>query len=197
MIIGIVAAAFVAATGVLLFEVLHTPAGVERETQTRQNKIYSRTRAITHAKPAEVIRLLQTDWSWWKKARAEQMKDLGDGRKEFVFHPSRFFNILELPTTILMRLEPVDTLADGGKRIRATVTGDFDGTAEYTARPGADGTVIELAWCGVEVRGSLSLMPIQMVAAVHCWRERLGIEGLRDRLESIRRDTGRDPRLDN
>jgi len=54
MIIGIVAVALVAVTGALLFEVLHTPAGVERETQTRQRRIYSRTRTITHARPDDV-----------------------------------------------------------------------------------------------------------------------------------------------
>ena len=157
MIVGIVAV-----TGALLFEVLHTPAGVERETQIRQRRIYSRTRTATHARPDEVIRLLQTDWSWWKKARAEEMKDLGDGRRELLLHPNRFFNVLELPTTLRLRLEPVETLADG-----------------------------------VEVRGSLSLMPLQMVAAVHSWRERLGVEGLRDRLKAIRPETAPDPGWDN
>ena len=96
-----------------------------------------------------------------------------------------------------LRLEPVETLADGGKRIRAILTGDFDGTAEFMARPAANGTVIEFAFCGVEVRGSLSLMPLQMVAAVHSWRERLGVEGLRDRLKAIRPETAPDPGWDN
>ena len=101
------------------------------------------------------------------------------------------------PTTLLVRLEPVETLADGGKRIHATLTGDFDGPAEYTARPAANDTVIEFAFCGVEVRGSLSLMPFRLVAAIHFWRERLGVEGLRDRLKAMYPETARDPRLDN
>jgi hypothetical protein len=147
-------------------------------------RIYSKTRTLVDASPDEVVRLLQTDWSWWKKSRAEPMNDLGNGLKEFVFHPMRFFNIIEAPTAFRIRFERIETLADGGKCIHASITGDFEGPAEYTARPSTGGTMVELAWCGAEVRGVLKSMPVALIAAVHCWRERIGAQGLRDRFRS-------------
>jgi hypothetical protein len=178
--------ALILVMGVMLVEMLRTPAGIERKHSIEQGRIFSRTRTLTEASPDEVVRLLQTDWSWWKKARAEEMRDLGGGRREFVFHPMRFLNLIEMPTSFLVRFERIESLDDGGKRIQATLLGDFDGRAEYTARPESRGTVVELAWCGVEVRSVLRHMPIALVAATHCWRERLGVEGLRDRLASRR-----------
>ncbi len=175
---------FLLLMGVLLFEMLRTPAGVERESRIEQHRIFSKTRTVAKASLEEAVRALQSDWSWWSKARAGKMKDLGNGLKEFVFQPISFFNFITMPTAMLVRFERVESLPDGGKRIHATLTGDFDGRAEYTARPGPGGTAVELAWCGTEVRGALRFMPVALVAAVHCWRERLGVEGLRDRLQS-------------
>jgi hypothetical protein len=183
----IVVAVFLLGMGILLFEMLRTPAGIEREHTIEQGRISSRTRTITEASPDEFIRLLQTPWSWWERARAEPMKDLGNGLKEFVFHPVRYFNLIEQPTSCRIRFESIENLPDGGKRLHATLAGDFDGRAEYTARPGPGGTVVELAWCDAEVRGALRYMPIALVAAIHCWRERLGVQGLRARLASLRR----------
>jgi hypothetical protein len=191
MIAVTVIAVFIVGMGVLLFEVLRLPSGIEREHSVRQHKIFSRTRTITHSGSDEVLRLLQTDWSWWKGARAEEIKDLGEGRKEFLFHPLRFFDLFELPAKFLVRLQRIETLADGGKRIHAALTGDFEGPAEYTARPSGSGTIIELAWCGTEVKGVLRFMPLAAVAAVHNWRERLGVEGLRDRLKKVYPEVGR------
>ncbi len=182
----IVAAVVILVMAVMFFEMMRTPAGIEREHHIEQRKIFSRTRIVTKAPVDEVIRLLQTDWSWWRRARAEKMKDLGDGRKEFVFHPMRYLGLIEVPTAFLVRFERTEKLPDGGVRIEATLTGDFDGRAEYLARPGKDGTIVELAWCGAEVRNIFRFAPIAMVASIHCWRERLGIEGLRDRLKSVR-----------
>ncbi len=178
IIVGIV----VLVVGITWFEMLRTPAGIEREHRIEQRKIVSRTRTMTNASPDEFVRLLLTDWSWWKRARAEQMKDTENGLKEFVFHPIRFFDLIELPTTFLVRFEGIENLSDGGKRIHATLTGDFDGRAEYTARPGPDGTVAELAWTGAEVQSVLKYLPIAVMAAIHGWRERLGAQGLRERL---------------
>lgn len=182
----VVVAVVILLMAVMLIEMLRTPAGIEREHHTEQRKIFSRTRTVTTASPEEVIRLLQTDWSWWKKARAEKMKDLGDGRKEFLFHPVRYFNVIEVPPVFAVRFERTEPLPGGGARICATLTGDFVGPAEYSARPGTGGTVVELAWCGAEVRSVLRFAPMALVAAIHCWRERLGLQGLRDRLESHR-----------
>jgi hypothetical protein len=179
-----VVAVFMLVMGVMLFEMQRTPAGIEREHRIEQGRIFSRTRAVTRASPDEFLRLLQTDWSWWRRARAETMRDLGEGRREFFFHPIRFLNLIEAPTKFLVRFDRIETLADGGRRIDATLIGDFNGPAEYTARPGSGGTIVELAWCGAEVRGVLTFAPITLVAAIHCWRERLGMEGLRDRLTS-------------
>ena len=182
----IVVAVFIVVMAVMFFEMLRTPEGIEREHRIEQHKIFSSTRTVTAATPDEVIRLLQTDWSWWKRARAETMKDLGEGRKEFYFHPIRYFGLIEVPPVFLVRFERIESLADGGKRIHATLTGDFDGRAEYSARPGPAGTIVELAWCGAEVRSVLRFAPITLVTWIHCWRERLGAQGLRDRLESTR-----------
>ncbi len=112
------------------------------------------------------------------------MKDLGDGRKEFVFHPMRFFDLIQNPTHFLVRFERMEKLPDGGMRIHASLKGDFDGLAEYVARPGKGGTIVELAWCGAEVKNINRFAPTALVAAIHCWRERIGIEGLRDRLKA-------------
>jgi hypothetical protein len=180
----IVVALLILGAGIALYEMLRTPAGIEREHRIEQGRIFSKTRTVTDASPDQVLRLLQTDWSWWRRARAESMKDLGDGRKEFIFHPVRYFNLLEMPPAFLVRFDRIERLADGGRRIEATLSGDFDGPAEYSARPGPGGTVVELAWCGAEVRSVLRFAPIRLVSAIHCWRERLGIEGLRDRLKS-------------
>ena len=171
---------------VLLFEMLHIPAGIEQEHHVEKGKIFSRTRAMTDAPPDEAARLLQTDWSWWKRARADKMKDLGDGRKEFLFHPMRFFNFIEDPTSFLVRFERIEMLPDAGVRIHATLNGDFDGRAEYIARPASGGTVVELAWCGAEVRNIFRFAPTALVASIHCWREKLGMEGLLERLKSER-----------
>lgn len=170
--------------GVVLFQMLHMPAGIKGEHHIEQHKIFSRTSAVVHASPDEAFRLLHNDWSWWNRGRAGTMTDLGDGRKQFDFHPIRFFNLIEVPPAFIVRFERVETLPDGGKRIHATLTGDFDGPAQYTARPGPEGTMVELAWCGAEVRGVLKSAPIALVTAIHCWRERLGVQGLRKRLES-------------
>lgn len=180
----VVVAILVAGMGVMLFQMLHLPAGIEREHRIEKGRIFSKTSAVIDVPRDEAIRLLQNDWSWWGKARAAKMTDLGDGRKEFVFHPIRFFNLIEVPPAFVVRLERPETLADGGKRIQATLRGDFDGRAEYTARPGPDGTIVELAWCGAEVRSVLRHAPIGLVTAIHCWRERLGMQGLRERLQS-------------
>jgi hypothetical protein len=174
---------FVVVMGLMFYSMLRTPAGVEREHQTEGGRIFSSTRAVTRASPDEVIRLLLTDWSWWNRARAEKMKDLGDGRKEFVFHPVRFLNLIPSPPSFVVRLERVEDLPEGGKCVHATLRGDFEGPAEYSARLGKGGTMIELAWRGAEVRSILRFAPIWLVCAVHCWRERIGMEGLRNRLE--------------
>ncbi len=182
----IVVAVVILVMAVMFFEVLRLPAGIEREQHIEQRKIFSRTRTVTDASPEEASRLMQSDWSWWKRARAEKMKDLGDGRKEFFFHPMRFLNLIEDPTHFLVRFERIEKLPDGGVCIHGTLTGHFDGRTEYTARPGSGGTIIELAWCGGEVRNLYRFAPTAMVAAIHCWRERLGVQGLRERLKSIR-----------
>lgn len=182
----VVFAVFVLVMGVMLFEMLRAPAGMEREHRIEQRRIFSSTRTVTAATPDEVIRLLQTDWSWWKRARAENMKELGDGRKEFLFHPVRYFGLIEVPPVFLVRFERMESLADGGKRIHASLSGDFVGPAEYSARPGPAGTVVELGLRGVEVRSVLRFVPIALVTSIHCWRERLGAQGLRDRLGSMR-----------
>jgi len=182
-----VVAVVIAATGVVLFQMLRTPAGIEREHHVENRRIFSRTSAVVDAPPDEVIRLLQTDWSWWGSARAESMTDLGDGRKQFVFHPIRFLNFIEVPPAFVVRFERTETLAGGGTRIHATLTGDFDGRSEYTVRPGPGGTIVELAWCGAEVRSVLRHAPIALVTAIHCWRERLGVQGLRRRLATAGR----------
>jgi len=184
-----VVAVVILVMAVMLIQMLRVPAGIEREHHIEQGKIFSRTRIVTAASPDEVIRLLQTDWSWWRKARAEKMKDLGGGRKEFLFHPVRYFNLIEVPPVFLVRFERIETLPDSGVRIHASLIGDFDGRAEYSARPGNGGTIVELAWCGAEVRSILRFAPIALVSAIHCWRERLGAEGLRDRLKSQRSGT--------
>ena len=96
----IVAAVVVLLASIIFFEMLRVPAGIERECRIEAHKIFSRTRTVTGGSLEEVVRLLETDWSWWKKARAASMQDLGDGRKEFLFHPIRFFDlILELQET--------------------------------------------------------------------------------------------------
>jgi hypothetical protein len=182
----IVVAVVVLVFAVMLFQMRHLPTGIEREHRIEHGKIFSTTRTVTSAPTDEVIRLLQTDWSWWDRAHAEKMKDLGDGRKEFFFHPIRYFNLIQVPPVFLVRFERTERLPDGGVRIHATLTGDFDGPAEYTARPGNGGTIVELAWCGAEVRSVLRFAPISLVAAIHCWRERLGVEGLRDRLRAAK-----------
>lgn len=181
----IVVAVFIVLMGVMLFEMLRTPAGIEREHHIDHGRIFSTTRTVTAAPPDAVLRLLEGDWSWWKKARAERFKDLGGGREEFYFHPVRYFGLIEVPPVFLVRFERIESLPDGGKRIHASLTGDFDGRAEYTARPGPTGTIVELAWCGAQVRSVLRFAPISLVTCIHCWRERLGIEGLRDRLRSV------------
>ncbi len=180
----IVIAVFILVMCIMVFEVLRTPAGIEREHHLEGRKIFSRTRTVTNAPLGEVIRLLQNDWSWWNKAHAGPMKDLGAGRKEFIFHPMRFFNLIQDSTSMTVRFERIETLPDSGIRIQASLTGDFEGKAEYIARPGPAGTVVELAWCGAEVRNIFRFAPTEMVAAIHCWRERLGMQGLRARLES-------------
>jgi hypothetical protein len=180
----IVVAILIIAMTSMLFEMRRTPPGIERMHHVEQHRIFSRTSTVTDATPAEAIRLLRTDWSWWTRARAETMTDLGDGRTEFVFHPVRFLDLIEVPPSFVVRMEPTETLPDGGLRIPATLAGDFAGRAEYTARPGPGGTVVELAWCGAEVRSVLRNAPIALVAAVHCWRERIGVQGLRARLAS-------------
>ena len=182
----IVVAVVVVVMGAMLFQMLRTPAGIEREHHIEQRRIFSKTSTVVAAPVADVVRLLENDWSWWKKAHAGEMTDLGDGRKEFIFHPIRFLDVFQGPPAFRIRFERTETLADGGRRIHATLTGDFDGRAEYTVRPGPGGTVVELAWCGAEVRSALKYAPIALVAAVHCWRERLGVQGLRERLASSR-----------
>lgn len=180
----ITAAAVIVVMAVIVFEVLRLPAGIEREHHIEQGKIFSRTRTVVAAPPDEVVRLLQTDWSWWKRAHAGPMKDLGEGRKEFTFHPMRFLNLIQDPTHFLVRFECTEYLADGGVRVSASLTGDFDGRSEYIVRPGKDGTVVELAWCGTEVRNIYRFSPTAIVAAIHCWRERLGAQGLREHFAS-------------
>jgi len=81
----IVVAVFIVVMAVMFFRNAPHARGIEREHRIEQHKIFSSTRTVTAATPDEVIRLLQTDWSWWKRARAETMKDLGEGRKEFYF----------------------------------------------------------------------------------------------------------------
>ena len=169
--------------GVTFHGILRVGRGIEQEHRIERGKIYSRTWSLTDASIDEAVRLLQTDWSWWKNARAEKTRDLGDGRKEFMFHPVRFFNIIEGPPAFLVRFERTEDLADGGRRIHATLVGDFCGTAQYSARPGVGGTLIEMGWCGAEVRGVLRCLPVTVLAAIHCWREWLGIKGLRARLQ--------------
>jgi hypothetical protein len=171
------------ATGVVVLGIAHAAGGIEQEHRIEKGKIYSRTWTLTDAPLEEAVRLLQTDWSWWKKARAGEIREIG-GRKQFAFHPICFFNVIQVPPAFFVRFERTEDLAGGGKRIHATLAGDFCGPAEYTARPGVGGTVVELAWCGAEVRSVLRFMPTALVAAIHCWRERLGVEGLRDRLGS-------------
>ncbi len=183
-ILLIVVAVVVLATAVMFVEMLRLPAGITREHRIEQGKIFSTTSAVVHASPQEALQLLQTDWSWWKRGRAGKMTDAGDGRKQFLFHPVCFFGLLAGPPAFVVRFERVENLPDGGGRIHATLAGDFDGPAQYTVRPGPGGTTVELEWCGAEVRSVLRFAPIAMVSAVHCWRERLGVEGLRDRLES-------------
>ncbi len=180
----IVVAAVTLVFAVMLIEMLRVPAGIEREHSIEQGKIFSRTRTVTKASVDEVVRLLQTDWSWWRKARAEKMKDLGGGRKEFFFHPVRYLDFIEVPPVFLVRFERIEKLPDGGVRIHASLTGDFEGRTEYIVRPTSGGTAVELAWCGAEVKNVFRFAPISMVAAMHCWRERIGIQGLRDRLKS-------------
>ena len=182
----VVFAGFVLAMGVLLFEMLRSPAGMQREHRIERRRIFSSTRTVVAATPDEVIRLLQTDWSWWKRARAENMKDLGDGRQEFLFHPVRYFGLIEVPPVFLVRFERVESLADGGRRIHASLSGDFVGRAEYSARPGPAGTVVELCLRGVEVRSVLRFVRIALITSMHCWRERIGVQGLRGRLGSMR-----------
>ncbi len=180
----IIIALLVVVMGVMMFQMSYTPAGIEREHHVEDRRIFSRTSAVVDVPPEEVVRLLQADWSWWKKAHAEPMKDLGGGLKEFVFHPVRYFDLIQVPPAFLVRFERIETLPGGGTRIHATLTGDFDGRAEYSARPGPGGTVVELAWSGVEVRSVLKNAPIALVTAIHCWRERIGMQGLRRRLQS-------------
>ncbi len=175
---------FIVGMAAMFIEMLRVPAGIEREHHIEQGKIYSRTSTVTEAPIDEVVRLLQGHWSWWKRARAEKMRDLGDGRKEFVFHPVRYFDFIEVPPAFLVRFERTEKLPDGGVRIYASLVGDFDGKAEYTVRPSTGGTLVELAWCGAEVKSILRFAPIALVAAIHCWRERLGVEGLRALLKS-------------
>ncbi len=180
----IVVIVLVVVMGLMFFSMVRTPDGVEREHQIREgDRIFSRTRTVTSASPDEVVSLLMTDWSWWNKGRAEPMKDLGNGQKEFVFHPIYFLNVIPSPPAFIVKLVGVEDLPDGGKRIRATLSGDFEGPAEYSARPGKGGTVVELAWCGAQVRSILRFAPIRLVCAIHCWRERIGLEGLRKRLK--------------
>ena len=183
----VVVVVLVVAMGVMLFQMLRTPAGIEREHRIENRRIFSKTSAVVDVPPDEVIRLLENDWSWWRSARAEKMTDLGGGRKQFVFHPIRFFNLFEGPPAFVVRFERTETLAGGGTRIHATLTGDFDGRSEYTVRPGPGGTIVELAWCGAEVRSVLRHAPIALVTAIHCWRERLGVQGLRRRLATAGR----------
>jgi len=185
IVIVVVAVAVVVLVG-MAFEMWRVPDGIQRERHVEGLRISSRTRSVTSASPDEALRLLQTDWSWWHRARAEPMKELDAGRKEFWFHPNRFLNVIEAPPAILVRFDRVERLAGGGACIHATLTGDFDGRAEYTARPGGDGTIIELAWVRAEVRSVLRFMPVALVAAIHCWRERIGVQGLRRRLETGR-----------
>lgn len=181
VVVAVVVTVVVAA---MVVEMLRTPAGIERQHRTEKRKIFSSTRTVIDATPDEVMRLLQSDWSWWKRARAEKMTDLGDGRKEFSFHPVRFLNLIETPPAFSVRFDSTETLPDAGKRIKATLKGDFEGHAEYTARPGPAGTIVELGWNGVEGRNLFRLPPAALTAWVHCWRERLGVQGLRDRLNS-------------
>jgi len=172
--------------GGMAFEMWRTPAGIVRERLVEGRRISSRTSTVTSASPDEALRVMQGEWSWWHRARAEPMQVLDGGRKELRFHPIRFFNVLECPPAFLVRFERVEHLAGGGACIHATLTGDFDGGAEYTARPGSAGTIIELAWVRAEVRSILRFMPTAWIAAIHCWRERIGVQGLRRRLETGR-----------
>ncbi len=176
-------AVVVIALGGLTYEALRTPAGIERERYVKDGRIFTRTRTRTRATPDDVVRLLQTDWSWWRRARAEPMQDLGNGEKAFTFHPLGF-RLFEFPTSLQIKLERVEARPDGSRRIPARLTGDFDGRAEYTAWPTDGGSIVELAWSDVAVKGIWRFNPVWMVGAVHHWRERLGIEGLRDRLNA-------------
>lgn len=191
----VIAAVVILGVAAMIVEMLRTPAGIEREHRTEKRKIFSSTKTLVDATPDEVIRLLQSDWSWWKRARAEKMTELGDGRKEFIFHPVRILNLIETPPAFSVRFDSTETLPDAGKRIHATLKGDFDGHAEYTARPGPAGTIVELAWSGVEGRNLFSFPPATLTAWIHCWRERLGAQGLRDRLNSGRSGTQPNSRL--
>jgi hypothetical protein len=182
----VIAVVVVLVLGGMAFEMWRTPAGIERERLIEGRQISSRTRTVTSASTEEALRLMQADWSWWHQARAEPMKDLGDGRKQFCFHPIRLLNVFEGPPAILIQFERVERLTDGGTCIHATLSGDFVGRAEYSARPGPNGTIIELAWVRAEARNVLRLLPVFCLAAIHCWRERIGIEGLRRRLETGR-----------
>ncbi len=183
-VVLIVAAVLVLGMAVMFVEMARLPAGITREHRVEQRRIFSKTSAVVHASPEDALHLLQTHWSWWKRARAGEMTDAGDGRTQFLFHPVCFFGLLGGPPAFVVRFDRTENLAGGGARIHATLTGDFDGRAEYTVRPGPGGTTVELAWCGAEVRSVLRFAPIALVAAVHCWRERIGVQGLRDRLES-------------
>lgn len=178
----IVGAVFIIVVALAFLEIYRTPAGIERDHRIERGRIFSSTRATTKATPEEVIRLLQTDWSWWRRARVEPMKDLGEGRKEFRFHPVRLLGLIETPPVILVHFDRVETLPDGGRRICASLSGDFDGRAEYSARPGPGATIVEMAWHDVERRNMFRFQPAWLVEAVHGWRERVGIQGLRDRL---------------
>jgi hypothetical protein len=178
-VLAIVAVALAFSLCVLGYEMLRVPTGIERLSHIAGGRIYSRTSAVVNADQEKIIRFMHHDWSWWKKSRAEAAKDLGDGRKEFYFYPVCFLNILKVPPKFLVKLEKPQVTADGGQRIAAIITeGDFEGKAEYSARNTPRGTVVEMAWCGVEPRGALSYAPRGLVAAVHCWRERIGMQGL-------------------
>lgn len=185
----IVAAVLILVLGFMLFEMTRTPMGIEREHRVEQHRIFSTTRTTVDASPEEAVRLLEGDWSWWKRGHAEPATDLGNGRKEFRFHPVRFFDLIEVPPAFVVRFDTIERTPDGGTRIGATLHGDFDGRAEYSVRPESGRTVVELTWRGAEPRNMFRFPPIAFVALVHCWRERLGMQGLRDRLQSRRSTT--------
>ncbi len=179
-------AVFILVMGVMGFEMMRVPAGLKRESYIKDGRIYSRTSSVARAPVSEAVHLLQNDWSWWKKAHAGPMKDLGNGRKEFYFHPIRFLDLFQVQPCFLVRFERTESLPDGGVCIHASISGDFEGPAEYIARPVQDGTAVELAWCGAKVNSPLRFAPRFLTAAVHCWRERIGVQGLRDRLQAGR-----------